>query len=101
MTRNTTAILYREDPNPRGVFEPPVRVERKVYCTVRSVGMRETYEAMTHGLRPELVLVLAQAFEYRGEDGVTLDGTDYTILRTYETTTDGIELTLQRKEDVG
>ena len=101
MIRHTTAILYREDPSPRGVFDRPVRQERKVFCTVRSVGMRESYEAMSHGLRPELVITLAQAFEYQGEGGVILDGTDYTVLRTYVTTEDGIELTLQRKEDVG
>jgi len=101
MKRQTVATLYREDPSPRGVFDRPLRQERKVYCALRSVGMRESYEAMAHGLRPELVIVLAHDFEYRGETGALVDGVDYTILRTYITTADGIELTLQRKEDVG
>ena len=101
MTRYTTATLYREDPSPRGVFDRPTRQERTVYCTLRSVGMRESYEAMAHGLRPELVLVLSQDFEYQGETGAVVEGVDYTILRTYVTAADGIELTLQRKEDVG
>lgn len=101
MTRHTVATLYALNPSPRGAFEPAEPTKRTVFCTVRSVGMRESYEALSHGLRPELVLVLAQDFEYHGEGYAIVDGVHYRILRTYVTQEDGVELTLERKEDRG
>lgn len=97
MTRETPATLWREVPQPRGVFKQAVPEERTVYGRIRSVGYRERYEAMAHGLKPELVLALAHDFEYRGESMARIGGNTYRVIRTYLTEADGIELTLQRE----
>ena len=97
MNRETPALLWKELPNPRGVFDPPVREERTVFGRLRSVGYRERYEAMAHGLKPELVLALMHDFEYKDESMCRISGVDYRILRTYRTEADGIELTLERE----
>lgn len=95
MLRATTAKLWSE--GPKGVLDPVEVSGREVYCTIRSVGMREMYEALSHGLRPELVVDLAHDFEYQGEQFCEVGGVEYTIIRTYINENDGIELTLQRR----
>ena len=96
MLNATTARLISE--GPKGVLDQETPVPpRQVFCTVRSVGMREMYEAMAHGLRPEMVICLSHRFEYRGENFVEVDDEEYQIIRTYVTETNGIELTLQRR----
>ena len=95
MLRATTALLWKE--GPKGVLDPEAPRPREVFCTIRSVGMREVYEAMSHGLRPELVIDLPHAFEYQGENFARVNETDYLIIRSYATETNGLELTLQRR----
>ncbi len=95
MTKHDTIKLVAEA-TPRGVNDQPVESERTVYCTVKSVGMRESYEAMAHGLHPEVVFCLTQDFEYQGEKLCLWNGVYYDIVRTYVTEEDGIELTAQR-----
>lgn len=84
------------DSTPRGVFDKTEPTKRRVFCTLRSVGYRERYEAMTHGLQPELVMVLSDYAEYKQERLVELEGVVYEVLRTYITDNYAIELTLQR-----
>ena len=95
MVRATTAKLTAE--GPKGVFDAETVEPREVFCTVRSVGMREMYEALSHGLRPELVIDLAHDFEYQGENFAEVNGVSYQIIRTYYNESNGIELTLQRR----
>ena len=83
----------------RGRFDSPIETPRDVYCTVRSVGMREAYEAMSHGLRPEWVFELTHSFEYQGEKLCEYRGVRYHVLRTYITEADGIEITVERGND--
>ena len=88
--------LIREDPESHGVGTEPAETRRKAYCTVRSIGQTEAYQAMGVGLNPELKVILAHDFEYQGEDMCELNQVRYRIIRTYVTEADGIELTLQR-----
>ena len=88
--------LIREDPESHGVGTEPKETRRKAYCTVRSIGQTEAYQAMGVGLNPELKVILAHDFEYQGEDLCELNQVRYRIIRTYVTEDDGIELTLQR-----
>lgn len=88
--------LITRSPEARGVLDDVTETTRTVYCTVKSIGQSETYQARAAGLNPELKIVLAHDFEYQGEDLLEYEGTRYTILRTYVTETDGIELTVQR-----
>ena len=83
MKRYTVVYLIAEDPQAHGVLADHRRVERKVYAVMRSVGMRETYEAMGHGITPERVFDLAAPEEYRDEKWVRWNGDLYRIVRTY------------------
>ena len=96
MMKANVADLIAVSPEAAGVGTDPVETKRTVYCTVKSIGMQEAYQAMGIGLNPELKIVLAHDFEYGGEPLCEIGGERYRILRTYITETDGIELTLQR-----
>ena len=96
MIRAGIVTLIGENPEAHGVGTDPEETRRKVYCTVKSIGMTEAYQAMGLGLNPELKVVLAHDFEYQNEPVCELKGIRYKIIRTYITEADGIELTLQR-----
>lgn len=100
MVRADVLTLIFDDPQAHGVFTQHNTIERTVYCTVRSVGMREAYEAMGHGLRPEWVFELAHSFEYQGEKRCVFRGIQYNVIRTYITESDGVEITVERGNDV-
>ena len=97
MMKANVVDLIMESPYAGGVGTEPSETKRTVYCTVKSIGMQEAYQAMGIGLNPELKVILAHDFEYGGERKCKLGGVPYNILRTYITETDGIELTLQRE----
>ena len=88
--------LITVTPAAGGVGLDPAETARRVFCTVRSIGMQEAYQAMGQGLNPELKIVLAHDFEYKDEPLLDYGGKRYRILRTYITEADGIELTVQR-----
>ena len=96
MMKANVVDLITVSPEAAGVGTDPTETKRTVYCTVKSIGMQEAYQAMGIGLNPELKVILAHDFEYGGERKCELAGMRYNILRTYITETDGIELTLQR-----
>lgn len=56
---------------------------RDVFCGVKSVGMKEFYEADAAGLKPEIVFVLTDYLEYENETHLTYNGETYRVLRTY------------------
>lgn len=91
----STELTLIADEQPRGRFEEHTTTERVVYCDVRSVGMRETYEARSVGLTPDYVFILSDRTEYQGEHLCRWDGNLYEIVRTY-TKGYAIELTAER-----
>lgn len=96
MVRADVCELIAESPKAHGIFDDPEVIRRKVYCTVKSVGQNEVYQAAAAGLNPELKLILAHAFEYKGEKELEFHEERWRILRTYVNEADGIELTIQR-----
>ena len=56
---------------------------RDVFCRVRSVGMKEFYEASARDFHPELVFVLADYLDYSAEQQCRHIGQLYHVLRTY------------------
>ena len=96
MMKSNVVDLITVSPEAGGVGTEPAETKRTVFCTVRSIGQQEAYLAMGQGLNPELKVILAHDFEYRGEPLCELDGIRYEIKRTYVTEADSIELTLQR-----
>ena len=64
---------------------------RDVFCRVRSIGMKEFYQANATDFHPEAKFILADYLDYNGETMAIHNGQLYRILRTYRT---GIELEL-------
>lgn len=96
MIRASALTLIDTVPGPHGVYEAPALSERTVPCEVQSVTRREAYEALSHGLHPEWVLVLADWAEYGGQQTLRFEGNLYKVLRTYTRNDHKIELTVER-----
>ena len=64
------------------------------FAKFKSVSQSEFYQAQTAGMKPEIKLEMADFFDYDGQQEVVYEGMRYKVLRTYRTTTNGIELTL-------
>lgn len=76
--------------------------DREVFVHPASVRMSEFYQAANAGLKPELILVLANFADYQGERVVLFDGKEYTVLRTYQRPDrDNLELTLEERVENG
>ena len=68
---------------------------RDIFCSLRSVGQQEFYQANATDFHPEIKFVLADYLDYQDETLVLYNGTLYRVLRTYR---DGqnLELTVER-----
>lgn len=72
-------------------------IERnEVFAKVRSIGMKEKYEAIAVGLKPELVFVLADYYDYDNQDAIEYENQRYSVLRTYKKDTNEIEIVVTR-----
>lgn len=58
---------------------------RTVFCGLRSIGMKEFYEAQAVDFYPELKFVLADYLDYNGERLCEYKGQRYSVLRTFRT----------------
>lgn len=96
MIRASAVKLIDAVPEAHGIYEAPARDGKTVPCDVQSVTRREAYEALSHGLHPEWVLVLADWAEYGGQMTVEFEGHLYKVLRTYTRNDHRIELTVER-----
>lgn len=68
---------------------------RVVFCSLRSIGHTEFYEAHAIDYHPELKFVLADYLDYDGETLVKYNDALYRVLRTYRTGQE-LELTVTR-----
>lgn len=87
--------LIAEDPAAHGVYEQVSETERMVYVTILSVGMTETYTAMSAGLSPDWRFEIREAADYQGEKKCRFRGVMYDVIRTYQKER-SVELTVQR-----
>lgn len=69
---------------------------KTVYCDLRSVTRSEFYSSAQAGLSPSDVFII-NAFEYSGESEVELMGERFSVIRTYKTDEELIELTCEKK----
>ena len=69
---------------------------REVFCEVKSVGMKEKYQAQAIGLLPELTFVLPDLYEYDDEQKIIYQEKEYRVIRTYIKDTHEIELVVTR-----
>ena len=68
---------------------------RDVFCSLRSIGHSEFYEAYATEYRPELKFVLADYLDYQGETLVKYGADLYRVIRTYRTGQE-LEITVGR-----
>lgn len=76
-----------------------VRCEQKSvsYAEIISPYMRETYEAMAQGLKPEFVVVLPSwDDDYHGERSLEYMGVRYSIIRAFKAEDQTCELTVTK-----
>ena len=66
---------------------------RTVFCNKKSVGYSEYFKSQQTGKLVEAKYEVHKA-DYGGEDVVEVNGRRYFVLKTYDTGTDTIELTL-------
>lgn len=77
----------------------PVETEKEVFCSVSSVSGSEWFEAGRNGIKPEIKVTMFCP-DYQGEEIVELDGTRYSVYRTYLAKHELIELYLEKKAGV-
>lgn len=58
---------------------------RTVFCSLRSIGQKEFYQAQAMDFYPELKFVLADYLDYNDEQLVEHNGKRYRVLRTFRT----------------
>lgn len=74
---------------------------RESYAEVQTVSGSETYQAMTVGLKPSLMIVLPSwDDDYAGEDLLDYGGNRYRVIRAYRTEDGHAELTVTRLRPV-
>lgn len=79
----------------------PTSSERVVQASKKEISSSEFYAAAQSGIKPEVEMII-HTFEYEGELNAEYNGTQYSVIRTYQRNADEIELYLQRKvSDIG
>jgi len=90
-----TLVKYNRTSNGADIEE----VEDDSYdlvATERSVGMRESYEALSVGIKPERVFVISDYLDYEGQKTLFYNDERYEIIRTFRKDTDELEITVTR-----
>ena len=95
MRRSDVIYLVAETPAAHGIFDAPKETQRMVYVTLKSVGLNEYYRALEQDLRPEVIFVLSDYAEYRGEKIAIWNGKRYRVVRAYQNEQLGVELTVE------
>lgn len=72
----------------------PVKSYRKVFANAKSVRASEFYQAAAVNLRPAIVFEM-MAIDYQAEQVLRFNNREYSIIRTYMTGPDRIEITCQ------
>lgn len=73
-----------------------VRTGKEVFCKVDSVTRSEFFEAGRNGLNPEYRISMFFG-DYNGENIIGYKGRMYSVYRTYQATTDILEVYVERK----
>jgi len=73
----------------------PSNIKRTILCKVNSIGRSEFYSAASSNLRPEIVFTIHK-YEYENERKIVFEEQQYSVLRTYATGIEELELTCER-----
>ena len=63
------------------------------FAEIRSIGQSEFYQAQTSGIKPEIKFVISDYMDYQNQMYLIHGDIRYTILRTYRTNTNELEIT--------
>lgn len=75
-------------------------IERnEIFAKYNSVGMKETYTALSLGLKPEISFTIADYYDYDGQDSLEYNGERWRILRTYRKATNELEIVVTKYAD--
>lgn len=69
---------------------------KDIFAQVKSIGMKETYEALAVGLKPELTFVIADYLDYGNQEFIQYESNRYKVLRTYRKKTNELEIVVTR-----
>lgn len=101
MIRADVIQLIKENRTGHGVHEAVTETTRTVMCEVQSVRRSEYYNALNAGFQPEYVFKLTLAEDYQDERLVMYHGQKFRVVRTYRTDDEGIEITVERSDELG
>lgn len=76
--------------------------EREVFVQPRGVYQAEFYNASQLGLKPSLTLFISNRDDYNGEQILTYEGKEYSVIRTdWNAQRDGISLICEERVNNG
>lgn len=64
-----------------------------VFAEMKSIGMKEFYQAQTAGSKPEMKFIITDYMDYQGQEYLIHNDIRYKILRTYRTSSNELEIT--------
>ena len=78
--------------------EIPTIIEREVFVQPRGVYQSEFYNAAQIGLKPSLTLYLTNRNDYSGEEVLSFEGREYSVIRVdWTAQRDGISLVCEER----
>ncbi len=92
-------VIYFMDMVPseeRDVNGDPVtreQISEMVYAEIKSIGQSEFYQAQTADIKPEIKFRITDYMDYQGQKYLIHEGIRYTVLRTYRTNGNELEIT--------
>lgn len=83
-------------PTKKDSYGDPVmeqRASEAVFAEIKFIGQSEFYQAQTAGKKPEIKFKITDYMDYQGQRYLLHDGVRYSILRTYRTAGNELEIT--------
>lgn len=96
MWRDTIDLIaVTEERNSYGEVESVDGIPRTVFCNKKSVRQSEFYQALSSGMKPEIMFEV-QAIEYNDEPKLLFGETTYYVTRTFSKNGERTELVCSR-----
>ncbi len=96
MPKFNTAELITIEYLDHGINPVETVSKRTVFVEVSSISMNEFYKASNSGFKPTLKLIMFE-YDYNNEALIEFENERYSIVRSYTTSNDKIELILEKK----
>lgn len=90
-----TLLTIAEAPNAIGDIVETI-TEKDVFAQVRSIGMKESYEALAVGLKPEMSFLIADYYDYDNQEFIEYNSVRYKVLRTYRKGSNELEIVVTK-----